>query len=112
MLIICNYHALYSEILRLKSAHGSKPDGSDQDAQGEQEEENEVDSEQEGNQQHQHQQFLGDASTALPNFETLELADNEIPDGVEAADVVTLAQMYREHCEVGPFYKLWEIDIQ
>ena len=105
MPIICYHHIRYSEILRLKSTHISKPDGSDQDAQGEQEEENEVDSEQEGNQQHQHQQFLGDASTALPNFETLELADSEIPDGVEATDIVTLAQMYREHCEVDPFFK-------
>ena len=50
-------------------------------------------------QQHQHQQFLGDASTALPSFGHIEINET-LPPGVTPELVRTFEFMYQEHCEV------------
>ena len=49
--------------------------------------------------QHQHQQFLGDASCAIPNFGCVEFS-NPLPSGITAADIRTFEQLYKEHSEV------------
>jgi hypothetical protein len=49
--------------------------------------------------QQQHQQFLGDASGALPNFTEIEPC-NPLPDGISKAELKLLEQMYKDHCEV------------
>ncbi|XP_064626427.1 DNA-binding protein RFX2-like isoform X3 [Lineus longissimus] len=48
--------------------------------------------------QQQHQQFLGDASGALPNFSEIEPC-NPLPDGISKNDLKLLEQMYKDHCE-------------
>ena len=51
-------------------------------------------------QQHQHQQFLGDASTALPSFGHIEIDETTpLPPGVTIELVRTFEYMYQEHCE-------------
>ncbi|XP_071117556.1 DNA-binding protein RFX2-like isoform X2 [Haliotis cracherodii] len=49
--------------------------------------------------QQQHQQFLGDASTAIPNFEDIDTSSDPLPDGVTPAEIRTFQKMYREHAE-------------
>ena len=49
--------------------------------------------------QHQHQQFLGDASCAIPNFGCVEFS-NPLPSGITAVDIRTFEQLYKEHSEV------------
>jgi len=52
-------------------------------------------------QQHQHQQFLGDASTAIPNFGEIEVAGNlPFPEGITMDHILVFQKMYREHAEV------------
>ena len=48
----------------------------------------------------QHQQFLGDASMALPDFAELKFGGISLPEGVTHDDVKTFQNLYREHCEV------------
>ncbi|CAH1775364.1 unnamed protein product [Owenia fusiformis] len=50
-------------------------------------------------QQQQHQQFLGDASTALPNFKHIDLAGTILPDGITKDHVRIMEILYKEHCE-------------
>ncbi|XP_038075077.1 transcription factor RFX3-like isoform X2 [Patiria miniata] len=47
----------------------------------------------------QHQQFLGDASMALPDFGELKFGSTPLPDGVTHDDVKAFQALYREHCE-------------
>ncbi|XP_071800198.1 transcription factor RFX3-like isoform X2 [Asterias amurensis] len=47
----------------------------------------------------QHQQFLGDASMALPDFTELKFGTTPLPDGVTHDDVKAFQSLYREHCE-------------
>ena len=55
--------------------------------------------------QNQHHQFLGDASTAIPNFEDIDTSSEPLPEGVTPADVRTFQKIYREHAEV----RTWEL---
>ncbi|XP_078657232.1 DNA-binding protein RFX2-like isoform X30 [Branchiostoma floridae x Branchiostoma belcheri] len=50
-------------------------------------------------QQQQHQQFLGDASSALPTFPDISTVSEPVPSGVTADDVKTFQTLYKEHCE-------------
>jgi len=50
-------------------------------------------------QQQQHQQFLGDASGAIPHFEDIETTE-PFPEGVTIEHVKSFEKMYREHAEV------------
>ncbi|XP_071953810.1 DNA-binding protein RFX2-like isoform X2 [Antedon mediterranea] len=47
----------------------------------------------------QHQQFLGDASLALPSFDEINFNGSELPEGITKADIVMFKTLYREHCE-------------
>ena len=49
--------------------------------------------------QQQHQQFLGDASGAIPNFAKIEPC-NPLPDGISQKDLDLFEIIYKEHCEV------------
>ncbi|KAK3599827.1 hypothetical protein CHS0354_022394 [Potamilus streckersoni] len=49
-------------------------------------------------QQQKHQQFLGDASTAIPNFGDVVIT-GDFPDGVTVEHIRTFEKMYREHAE-------------
>ncbi|XP_071842910.1 DNA-binding protein RFX2-like isoform X2 [Apostichopus japonicus] len=46
-----------------------------------------------------HQQYLGDATQALTQFEELEFEESAIPEGCTNDDVKELQDIYREHCE-------------
>ncbi|KAL5016555.1 hypothetical protein ScPMuIL_006144 [Solemya velum] len=50
-------------------------------------------------QQHQHQQFLGDASTAIPNFRDIDTSGFPLPEGVTVENIRSFEKMYREHAE-------------
>ena len=50
-------------------------------------------------QQHQHQQFLGDASAAIPNFASIDTGGIALPDGVTHDHIHTFEQLYKEHSE-------------
>lgn len=50
-------------------------------------------------QMQQHQQYLGDVTQGLPEFEELDLKDNPFPEGITDQDLDTFVDMYREHCE-------------
>ncbi len=52
--------------------------------------------------QNQHQQFLGDASSAIPTFGSVEFS-NPLPNGITVADIRTFEQLYKEHSEVREF---------
>ena len=58
-------------------------------------------------QQQQHQQFLGDATQALPAFDEIKIGNDPLPEGLTRADVEEFESMYREHCEVGGFLFYW-----
>ncbi|XP_072173157.1 transcription factor RFX3-like isoform X2 [Diadema setosum] len=47
----------------------------------------------------QHQQFLGDATTVLPEFKELIVATDTLPEGIEPDDIDIFQSLYREHCE-------------
>ena len=47
----------------------------------------------------QHQQFLGDASGALPNFGVIEIDENNLPDGLTSDHLRAFEQLYKEHSE-------------
>nr|ASM47586.1 regulatory factor X [Leptochiton asellus] len=50
-------------------------------------------------QQHQHQQYLGDASGAIPNFGDVDLTLGPLPDGVSKDHIKVFEKLYREHAE-------------
>lgn len=47
----------------------------------------------------QHQQFLGDATQALPAFDELKIENMPLPEGLTQDDVKEFESLYREHCE-------------
>ncbi|KAK6188564.1 hypothetical protein SNE40_004716 [Patella caerulea] len=49
--------------------------------------------------QQQHQQFLGDASLAIPNFDEIDVVNQPLPEGITINDVRIFELMYREHAE-------------
>ncbi|XP_073259463.1 DNA-binding protein RFX2-like isoform X2 [Porites lutea] len=51
------------------------------------------------NQMQQHQQYLGDVTQGLPEFDELDLKDCPLPEGITDHDLDTFVDMYREHCE-------------
>ena len=59
-------------------------------------------------QQQQHQQFLGDASGAIPNFEEIDVESEPLPEGITMDHVHVFQKMYREHAEVN-FHHLYEL---
>lgn len=50
-------------------------------------------------QMQQHQQYLGDVTQGLPEFEELDLKDCPLPEGITDQDLDSFVDMYREHCE-------------
>lgn len=50
--------------------------------------------------QQQHQQFLGDASGAIPAFSQIELGDEPLPEGITVNHLKVFETLYKEHCEV------------
>ncbi|CAH3144394.1 unnamed protein product [Porites lobata] len=50
-------------------------------------------------QMQQHQQYLGDVTQGLPEFDELDLKDCPLPEGITDHDLDTFVDMYREHCE-------------
>ncbi|GBL93277.1 Transcription factor RFX3 [Araneus ventricosus] len=48
---------------------------------------------------HQHQQYLGDASAAIPNFIEIETCNYSLPEGITLEHLETFKMLYREHCE-------------
>ncbi|XP_068726666.1 DNA-binding protein RFX2-like isoform X1 [Montipora capricornis] len=50
-------------------------------------------------QMQQHQQYLGDVTQGLPEFDELDLKDVPVPEGITDQDLDTFVDMYREHCE-------------
>ena len=51
-------------------------------------------------QQQQHQQFLGDASGAIPNFGEIDVSLCPLPEGINVEHILVFQKMYREHSEV------------
>ena len=51
--------------------------------------------------QQQHQQFLGDASGAIPAFSQIDLGDEPLPEGITVNHLKVFETLYKEHCEVG-----------
>ncbi|XP_013412050.1 DNA-binding protein RFX2 isoform X3 [Lingula anatina] len=49
-------------------------------------------------QQQQHQQFLGDASGAIPNFGDVQ-EGNVLPEGLTKEHIRSFERLYKEHCE-------------
>ncbi|XP_054713533.1 DNA-binding protein RFX2-like [Uloborus diversus] len=49
--------------------------------------------------QHQHQQYLGDASTAIPNFIDIDTRNFPLPEGITIDHLEAFKLLYREHCE-------------
>ena len=54
-------------------------------------------------QQQQHQQFLGDASGAIPNFGEIDVESEPLPEGITMDHIHVFQKMYREHAEVSRF---------
>lgn len=50
-------------------------------------------------QQQQHQQFLGDASGAIPVFGDIEVTGT-LPEGLTRENLRSFEKLYKEHCEV------------
>lgn len=50
-------------------------------------------------QQQQHQQFLGDASGALPNFGNIDTSKVPLPEGVTLDHIKAFEKMHKEHAE-------------
>lgn len=50
-------------------------------------------------QQQQHQQFLGDASGAIPNFGEVDISSQALPEGITLDHILIFQKMYREHAE-------------
>lgn len=49
--------------------------------------------------QQQHQQFLGDASAAMPEFGHVELSDDHLPHGITRKHLLVFEELYKDHCE-------------
>ena len=54
----------------------------------------------ENTQQHQHQQFLGDASSAIPVFGHVEIKASSLPDGISLEHVRYFEELFKKQCEV------------
>ncbi|XP_064605330.1 transcription factor RFX3-like isoform X2 [Liolophura sinensis] len=50
-------------------------------------------------QQQQHQQYLGDASGAIPNFGEVDLNSSPLPDNISQEHIKVFEKLYREHAE-------------
>ncbi|KAG1703687.1 MHC class II regulatory factor RFX1 [Nymphon striatum] len=50
-------------------------------------------------QQQHHQQFLGDASAAVPLLMNVDISNNTLPEGITVEDIKTFVELYRDHCE-------------
>ncbi|GAB6026623.1 hypothetical protein CHUAL_013029 [Chamberlinius hualienensis] len=50
-------------------------------------------------QQQRHQQYLGDATAAVPQFNEDDLQDCVLPDGVMLDDLITFRNFYKDLCE-------------
>ncbi|KFM57109.1 Transcription factor RFX3, partial [Stegodyphus mimosarum] len=48
--------------------------------------------------QHQHQQYLGDASAAIPNFIEIDTCNFPLPEGINIDHLEAFKLLYREHC--------------
>lgn len=48
-------------------------------------------------------QFLGSASAAIPNFGSIDLDSEPLPDGVTVDNIKAFEVLYTEHCEVRQF---------
>ncbi|XKL62591.1 hypothetical protein PGB90_002424 [Kerria lacca] len=48
----------------------------------------------------QHHQFLGDGSTAIPDFPEISFRNGTLPSDCSLDDVDTFRSIYREHCEM------------
>ncbi|KAG8185612.1 hypothetical protein JTE90_023311 [Oedothorax gibbosus] len=48
---------------------------------------------------HQHQQYLGDASGAVPGFIEIDTCGYQMPDGLDIEHLEAFKMLYREHCE-------------
>lgn len=53
--------------------------------------------------QSQHHQFLGDGSSAIPEFPDITFRNGTLPSDCTLDDVDTFKSIYREHCEVCRF---------
>lgn len=51
-------------------------------------------------QQAQHQQFLGDASLAIPTFGEIDMSGESLPEGLTEENLRAFEELYKEHCEV------------
>ena len=56
----------------------------------------------ETSQQHQHQQFLGDASSAIPVFGHVEIKASGLPEGITLEHVRYFEDLFKKQCEVSP----------
>src|SRR6218665_560918 len=50
--------------------------------------------------QQQHQQFLGDASAAMPEFGHINLLPDQLPPGLSQKHLLVFEELYKDHCEV------------
>ncbi len=57
-------------------------------------------------QQAQHQQFLGDASAAIPNFGSIILGSDPLPEGITLDYISEFEELYKEHCEASYYGNL------
>ncbi|XP_046995248.1 DNA-binding protein RFX2 isoform X1 [Schistocerca americana] len=48
---------------------------------------------------HKHHEFLGDSTSAIPDFPEIEMSNVVLPEECTLEDVDTLRSIYREHCE-------------
>jgi regulatory factor X 1/2/3 len=52
-----------------------------------------------------HHQYLGDGSGAIPDFPDIEFPSGlALPEDCTLEDVDTFRSIYREHCEVIPYF--------
>lgn len=50
--------------------------------------------------QFQNQQFLGDASGAIPSFGCVEIKADELPEGLTIEHIRIFEDLFKKHCEV------------
>jgi regulatory factor X 1/2/3 len=59
-------------------------------------------------QQQQHLQFLGSASSAMPNFGTIEVGAEPLPEGITHDNIKSFEILYTEHCEVNTWISVMD----
>lgn len=62
-------------------------------------------------QQQHHQQFLGDASGAIPNFVEVDTSQMPLPDGIMFEHIRTFEKVYREHAEVDFYFTFFFFEL-